>query len=103
MRRRAKALLSRPSARRRRVATAVLATVLVGVLAAATGSATGSAGVAGRPGQSFWTRVAGKPPAFHRAARADIRADRFRAFALTRSGLAGLLRSAPAEARESAH
>ena len=74
----------------------LLAIVAASAIVAAVGSsAAGSAGPAGRPGKAFWNRIAGKPAVKPNAARPDVSPTKLRAFSLNRSGLAGVLGTAP--------
>jgi hypothetical protein len=80
--------------RGRRLATAVLAAVLGTVLVVAGSSAAG--GGPDKPGKDLWKHVAGKLPATHDGARAEVTAAGAQGLTLDRSGLEGLLPAASA-------
>src|SRR5215208_6981933 len=96
----ARGTLGRTTVRRRRVAAAIA--IGFGVVLAATGiSAAGPGRGPDLPGKAFWSAVGGDLPARGGAA-VDVRAEKLRAFTLDRSGLDGLLHSAPTAASKHA-
>src|SRR4051812_20270720 len=88
---------SRGAARALHLSTTLVALAIAAVLVVGAGAAAGRGSF--KPGKASWHRIATNLRAAHPGLKADLELSKSRAFALDRAGLAKLLASAPAQAK----